>query len=110
MLLRRSFKNCSFSRKQVYSDCCICSFFQKIYLPALKQLGIFRTLLHRILHEIGLKPYRPHLLQVLNEDDSDKQLEFCENFVQFCEESPGSVTVGTPCVIYIYIYLNTTLY
>ena len=65
---------------------------------ALKELGIFRTLLHRILHNIVLKSCRPHLLQVLNEDNPDKRLEFCENFVQFCEESPGSVTFGTPCI------------
>ena len=38
---------------------------------ALKELSISQTSLHHILHDIGLKPYRPHL-HALNEDDLDK--------------------------------------
>ena len=57
---------------------------KKSIRQALKELNISQTSLHRILHDIGLKPYRPHLLHALNEDDPDKRLEFCENFVLFC--------------------------
>ena len=61
---------------------------KKSIRQASKELNISRSSLHRILHGIGLKPYRPHLLHALNEDDPDKRLKFCENFVHFCEESP----------------------
>ena len=44
---------------------------------ASKELNISQTSLHRILHDIDLKPYRPHLLHALNENDPDKRLEFC---------------------------------
>ena len=39
---------------------------KKSILQASKELNISQTSLHRILHDIGLKPYRPHLLHALN--------------------------------------------
>ena len=50
---------------------------KKSIRQASKELNISQTSLHRILHDIGLKPYRPHLLHALNKDDPDKRLEFC---------------------------------
>lgn len=42
------------------------------------QLDISRTSLQRIMKDLNLKPYKPMLLQALNEDDPDRRLEFCE--------------------------------
>ncbi|CAI6371522.1 unnamed protein product [Macrosiphum euphorbiae] len=44
-------------------------------LPA--DLGISRRWTARMMKNLGLKVYRPHLLQALNEDDPDRRLEFC---------------------------------
>ena len=42
------------------------------------KLNISRSSLQRMMKDLGLKPYRPRLLQALNEDDPDRRLEFCE--------------------------------
>ncbi|CAF1169002.1 unnamed protein product [Rotaria sp. Silwood1] len=42
------------------------------------RLGISRTSLQRFMQDLNLKPYKPRLLQALNEDDPDRRLEFCE--------------------------------
>lgn len=41
--------------------------------------GISRSSVHRILKHHKFYPYKPHLLQELNEDDFDRRQEFCEN-------------------------------
>jgi hypothetical protein len=37
---------------------------------------------------LGLRVYRPHLLQALNEDDPDRRLKFCEWYVIRTEADP----------------------
>ncbi|KAL4112800.1 hypothetical protein QTP88_016529 [Uroleucon formosanum] len=51
-------------------------------------LGISRRSTARMMKNLGLKVYRPHLLQVLNEDDPDRRLEFCEWYVIRTEADP----------------------
>ena len=41
-------------------------------------LGLSTSSIYTILKELKLKPYIPRLVQVLNEDDYDRRLEFCE--------------------------------
>lgn len=48
---------------------------------ASSELGISRTSLRRMMKSVGLKPFRPTLLQGLNEDDPDRRMEFCEWYV-----------------------------
>ena len=45
----------------------------------------------RMLVDIGLKPYKPHLLHKLNEDDPDRRLQFCETFLGFTDIYPDFV-------------------
>ncbi|CAF0972421.1 unnamed protein product [Rotaria sp. Silwood1] len=45
---------------------------------AVRDLHISRSSLQRIMKDLNLKPYKPRLLQSLNEDDPDRRLEFCE--------------------------------
>lgn len=52
------------------------------------ELGISRRSLQRILHELKMKPYRPHLVYGLLEDDTDRRLQFCELFVNECHNNP----------------------
>ncbi|CAF3957412.1 unnamed protein product [Rotaria sp. Silwood1] len=42
------------------------------------ELNISRTSLQRLMKVLNLKPYKPRLLQALNEDDPDRRLKFCE--------------------------------
>ena len=42
------------------------------------ELGIPRRSLGRLMKQLGLKPYRPRLLQHLSEDDPDRRLQFAE--------------------------------
>jgi hypothetical protein len=42
----------------------------------------------RIVKALKLKAYRPHLLQMLTEDDFDRRIEFCEWFSIRCEAEP----------------------
>ncbi|CAF1453510.1 unnamed protein product [Rotaria magnacalcarata] len=42
------------------------------------ELNISRAGLRRLMKDLNLKPYKPRLLQALNEDDPDRRLEFCE--------------------------------
>ena len=44
------------------------------------ELDIARTSLTRIMKHLGLKPYRPRLLQALNEDDPDRMYQ-CSSMV-----------------------------
>ena len=53
---------------------------------ASKELGISQTSIVRLLHDVHLKPYRPHLLHSLNEDDYDRRVEFSQIFQQLCNE------------------------
>ena len=39
--------------------------------------------------QIGLKPYRPQLINGLLEDDPDRQLQFSEIMLNKIEENPG---------------------
>lgn len=55
------------------------------------ELGISRTSVQRIMKEIGLKPYRPRLLHALNEDDFDRRVQFCENFITQFNDDPTFV-------------------
>lgn len=43
---------------------------------AAHELGISRSTLQRMMKDLGLKPYKPKLLQALNEDDPDRRLEY----------------------------------
>lgn len=45
------------------------------------ELNLARTSLRRMMKELGLKPYRPHLLHALNEDDPDRRCEFADIFL-----------------------------
>ncbi|MCP4489021.1 MAG: transposase, partial [Gammaproteobacteria bacterium] len=55
------------------------------------QIGISKDSVHRILRNAHLKPYRPRLLQGLNEDDPDRRIEFCEWFIQQAEADTNFV-------------------
>lgn len=52
------------------------------------ELGISRTSIRRLLHELKLKPYHPHLVHAMSEDDPDRRIEFCETFMDKCAEDP----------------------
>lgn len=45
-----------------------------------KELDIAFASVQRIIKKLGLKVWRPRLLQQLNDDDFDRRLEFCERF------------------------------
>ena len=45
------------------------------------ELAISRSSLQKIMKDIGLQPYHPRLLHALNEDDFDRRIQFCENFI-----------------------------
>lgn len=47
-------------------------------------LGIKRTSIQKIMHDMKLHPYRPRLLNTLNEDDFDRRLEFAETWLCRC--------------------------
>lgn len=49
---------------------------------ASNELDIARSSLTRIVKDLKLKPCRPRLLQVLNEDHPDRRIEFCEWLLQ----------------------------
>jgi len=51
-------------------------------------LGISRRSTARMMKTLGLKVYRPHLLQALNEDNPDRRLEFCVWYVIRTEADP----------------------
>ncbi len=55
---------------------------------AARELDISRSTLQRIMKDLNLKPYRPKLLQALNEDDPDRRMEFCEWILDAIEEEP----------------------
>ncbi|CAF1447532.1 unnamed protein product [Adineta ricciae] len=44
-------------------------------------LNLSRTSLRRMMKELGLKPYRPHLLHDLSDDDPDRRCEFADIFL-----------------------------
>jgi DNA-binding MurR/RpiR family transcriptional regulator len=50
------------------------------------QLGMSRSSLLRLLHHMGLRPFHPRLVHALNEDDYDRRLEFCENFLEMMND------------------------
>ena len=54
---------------------------RKSQRKASSELQIFHRSLGRIMTEIGLKPFRPRLLQALNDDDPDRRQQFCEEFL-----------------------------
>ena len=53
---------------------------------ASSELVISRSSVQRIMKELKLRNWRPHLHQQLNEDDPDRRAEFCEWFVNICDE------------------------
>lgn len=56
---------------------------------ASEQLNIPRTSLRRLLKvDLKLKPYRPTLVQALNEDDADRRNQFCEIFLAQLHDEP----------------------
>ena len=61
---------------------------QKSTRRAEQELGISQTSIVRNLKAANLKPYRPHLLHQLNDDDHDRRVQFCETFQQLCAEDP----------------------
>jgi hypothetical protein len=46
------------------------------------------TSVYRIVKALKFKAYRPHLLQMLTEDDFDQRVEFSEWFLICCEDEP----------------------
>lgn len=44
---------------------------------ASQELGISRRSIQRMLYQLEMKPYHPHLVQALNDDDPDRRVEFC---------------------------------
>lgn len=56
---------------------------------ASKNLEIPKSSIHRILKtDLGLKSYHFSLLQYLNEDDPDRRLSFCEDFIALLQQDP----------------------
>ncbi len=53
------------------------------------ELNMSRTSLRRLMKDLQLKPYKPMLLQALNEDDPDRRLEFCEWLLENAREDPS---------------------
>ena len=51
------------------------------------ELNISRTSIRRLLSQLGLKAYRPHLVHAMSEDDPDCRVEFCEAFLNKCLEN-----------------------
>lgn len=49
------------------------------------EMGLSRSSLQRILHELGLRPYIPKLIHGLLEDDFSRRMEFCEKFLALVE-------------------------
>ena len=45
----------------------------------------------RTLEEVGMKPYKPRLLQALHEDDGDRRQEFCELMLEKFNPEPDSI-------------------
>ena len=54
---------------------------RKSQRKASSELQISRRSLGHIMTEIGLKPFRPQLLQALNDDDPDRRQQFCEELL-----------------------------
>ncbi|CAF3907141.1 unnamed protein product [Rotaria sp. Silwood2] len=52
------------------------------------ELNISRASLQRLMKDLNLKPYKPRLLQALNEDDPDRRLEFCEWLLDSARDDP----------------------
>jgi len=59
--------------------------------PSASVLQMSRSSLHRTLRALNLHPYRPTLLQALNEDDFDRRLQFCEVFLSQLDDDIGLV-------------------
>jgi hypothetical protein len=51
------------------------------------ELNLPRTSLQRMMKEVGLKPYRPHLLHALNGDDPDRRCQFAEIFLNLVADN-----------------------
>ena len=58
---------------------------------AASELQISRRLLQNILNTLQLHPYRPSLVQALDEDDYDRRLQFCEVFLNQLREDENLV-------------------
>jgi len=61
---------------------------QKSQRRAAHDLDISRSSVRRIMKELNLKPYKPRLLQALNEDDPDRRLEFSQWVLDSIREDP----------------------
>ena len=53
---------------------------------AASELGISRRSIQRMLSDLHLHPYRPRLVQQVNDDDPDRRIEFCEKLLAMIEE------------------------
>ena len=62
---------------------------QKSAVRLSAELDISRTSLRRILKESGYKMYHPKLIHGLLEDDSDRRLQMCEQFINQHDNDPA---------------------
>jgi len=60
----------------------------KITRRAKQEVGISGTSIQRMLHELKLKPYNPHLRHAMTEHDPDRRVEFYEIFRQNVQRMP----------------------
>lgn len=51
--------------------------------------GISRSSYRRLVRELGYHAYRPQLKFELSDDDYDRRMEFCEQWIPKLEEEPG---------------------
>ena len=51
-----------------------------------REIGIDKFSVHRIFRAQKWKPYIPRHVHALNEEDSDRRLQFCEWFLHKCDE------------------------
>jgi transposase len=56
---------------------------------AARDLSISCSSLRRLMKDLNLKPYKPRLLQALNEDDPDRRVEFCEWILDSIQDNPN---------------------
>jgi hypothetical protein len=54
-------------------------------------LSISRSSVRRIYKSMGFKPYIPRLVHELNEDDFNRRIEYCEEFLSLLETEPDLI-------------------
>ncbi|CAM1299642.1 Uncharacterised protein r2_g956 [Pycnogonum litorale] len=60
---------------------------RKSVRQACREVGISKSSIHRIMQRCSWKSYIPRLVQALNDDDPDRRVQFCEWYLQQCEEN-----------------------